>query len=64
MIVKSNKNKGDYNCVDLTYKNNNKVQILLFNNTKDYEYVNQAIVYIDDLIFALTELKEKDKYES
>ena len=59
MIVESQKKDGGYNCVELTYKKNNQVQIELFNNKQDCEYVYEAIVDIDELIFALTELQGK-----
>lgn len=59
MIVRSQKKDGGSNCIDLTYIRNNQVQIELFNNMEDCEYVQDATVDIDELIFALTEIQSK-----
>ena len=59
MIVESQKKDGGSNCVALTYKRNNQVKIELFNNKKDCEYMQDATVDIDELLFALTQLKKE-----
>lgn len=61
MIVESQKKDGGYHCINLTYKRNNQVKLELFNNMENCEYVEDVIVDIDELIFALTQIKkEKD----